>query len=79
MVGKNLNRGLIMYKDIFDIKGPYLNFLQYLGYATGIGRYGVFIIEIINLSITLYFLQKSVDLVAKKYRTQCLIVSLFTI
>lgn len=79
MVGKNLNRGLIMYKDIFDIKGPYLNFLQHLGDATGIGRYGIFIIEIINLSITLYFLQKSVDLVAKKYRTQCLIVSLFTI
>lgn len=57
-----------MYKDIFDIKGPYLNFLQYLGYTTGIGRYGIFIIEIINLSITLYFLQKSVDLIAKKYR-----------
>lgn len=76
MVGKNLNRGLIMYKDIFDIKGPYLNLLEYLGYATGIGRYGVFIIEIVNLSITLYFLQKSVNLAAKKYRIQCLIISL---
>ncbi|MDY3727468.1 MAG: hypothetical protein SO015_04840 [Wujia sp.] len=76
MVGKNLNHGLVMYKDIFDIKGPYLFTIQYLGYATSNGRYGIFVIEILNLCITLYFLQKTVNLVAKKYRKQCLLVSL---
>lgn len=53
MVGKNLNHGLVMYKDIFDIKGPYLFTIQYLGYATSNGRYGIFVIEILNLCITL--------------------------
>ena len=76
MVGKNLNRGLIMYKDIFDIKGPYLFLIEYLGYTIGIGRYGVFIMEVVNLCIALYFLHKSVNLVAEKYRVQCLMASL---
>ncbi len=73
MVGRNLNHGLVMYKDIFDIKGPYLFLIEYLGYAAGLGRYGVFIIEIINLCIVLYYIYRSVELVTKKNRTQCLI------
>lgn len=76
MVGRNLNHGLVMYKDIFDIKGPYLFAIQYLGYATGIGRYGLFIIEIINLCIALYFIQKSVHYIAKQNTRKCLAVTL---
>lgn len=76
MVGKNLNQGLIMYKDIFDIKGPYLFLIQYLGYALGIGRYGVFILETTNLCITLFFILKSIELINPKKRVFCLTASL---
>lgn len=75
-VGKNLNRGLVMYKDIFDIKGPYLFFIEYLGYSTGMGRYGIFVIEIVNMCVSLLFLQKSVYLVAEKDHVLCLTTSL---
>lgn len=76
MVGKNLNHSVVLYKDIFDIKGPYIFLIQYLGYASGLGRYGIFLIEIINLCIVLYFLQKCVHLVANKNEKFCLIASL---
>lgn len=71
MVGKNLNRGMVLYKDIFDIKGPYIFFIQFLGYAIG-GRYGVFFIQIINICIILYLIKKIVYLVSKRNTEKCL-------
>ena len=76
MVGKNLSQGLVLYQDIFDIKGPYIFLIQYLGYASGLGRYGIFLIEIINLCVVLYFLQKCVYLIANKNEKFCLATSL---
>ncbi|MGO5164194.1 hypothetical protein [Fusicatenibacter saccharivorans] len=77
MTGKNLNQGLILYKDIFDIKGPYLFFIEYLGYAGRFGsRYGIFVIELINMFVILYYLKKCMDLVITSKTDICLALSL---
>lgn len=71
MAGKAMNHGMVMYKDIFDIKGPYLFFIEFLGYATGFGRYGIFLIQCINICVILFFLQKCVNLIETKRKAQC--------
>lgn len=55
MVGQSMTKGQIMYKDIFDNKGPYLFLIQYLGQIIGYGRAGIFFLQILNLCTTLYF------------------------
>lgn len=50
VVGKAMVKGKILYKDIFDHKGPILFFINALGYSLG-GIKGIFFIQIINLTI----------------------------
>ncbi len=47
--GHYMNHGMLMYKDIFDIKGPLLFWIQAFAYAWKIpGRYILFFIQILN-------------------------------
>lgn len=50
VVGKAIIEGKILYKDIFDHKGPILFFINALGYSLG-GIKGIFFLQIINLTI----------------------------
>lgn len=58
-VGKAIKEGKILYKEIFDHKGPILFLIQMIGQYICSGRFGVFILEIISLFITNLFLYKT--------------------
>lgn len=55
-MGKSLMNGLVPYKDVFDHKGPFLYFIYGVGYLlNNNGFLGVFILQVIAMSITLIF------------------------
>ncbi len=77
-VGKSWIKGLIPYRDLFEQKGPIL----YLLYAISAGIsntsfIGVYILEIINLTITLIFASKIIDLFIKDDHYKYLGIILF--
>ena len=54
MVGQAMTMGMLPYRDIFDMKGPYLFVIEYVGQLISFGRTGIFILQILNLWLTLY-------------------------
>lgn len=58
-IGKAMKEGKIIYKDIFDHKGPILFFIQMIGQYIYEGRIGIFILEIFALFVSNIFLYKS--------------------
>lgn len=61
-IGKAMKEGKIVYKEIFDHKGPILFFIQLLGQFIYEGRLGIFIIEVFTLFINNIFLYKTICL-----------------
>lgn len=61
-VGKAMNHGLKPYIDLFDHKGPYLFWIQQLGQLICENRYGAFIMQVINLSICMYIIDRVIIL-----------------
>lgn len=66
LVGQGMTKGLMPYRDFFDMKGPYLFLIEYLGQLICYGRTGAFIVQCINLSICFYITCKTSDLFSKK-------------
>lgn len=61
--GFAMNKGQIMYKDIFDHKGPLIFFLNYLGVVLSINQFaGVYLIEILCIFLFFYFSFKTAKL-----------------
>ncbi|MDR1847262.1 MAG: hypothetical protein LBR17_04000 [Bacteroidales bacterium] len=58
LVGKSFLNGKMLYSGIFETKGPVLFFIQVVGQLIMKGKYGIFIIQILNMSIVLLFLRK---------------------
>ena len=58
MVGMGMTKGMLPYRDFFDMKGPYLFLIEYLGQLISYGRTGIFILQIVNLFIALYLTTK---------------------
>lgn len=52
LIGKGWGSGLIPYINLLDHKGPFIFFVEYMGYFIH-GRSGVFFLQIVSLSITL--------------------------
>lgn len=79
MVGQNMRKGVVMYRDIFDVKGPYIFAIQYLGQLLSYGRYGIFCIQIINLFCTLLIIDKTHELLCEKrdYGERMIIFTVF--
>lgn len=70
-IGSGWANGLIPYRDLFEQKGPFLYLIFMLGYLISPGKFiGIFFLEVIFLTGTLYFSSKIVDLfIDKKKRT----------
>ncbi|MCR5328135.1 MAG: hypothetical protein K6E12_04750 [Saccharofermentans sp.] len=66
LVGQGMTKGLMPYRDFFDMKGPYLFLLEYIGQLICYGRTGAFIVQCINLSICFYITCKTSDLFSKR-------------
>ncbi len=67
LVGQGMTKGMLPYRDFFDMKGPYLFFLQYIGQLICYGRMGAFIIQTVNLTFCLFLMGKISDLFAKTH------------
>ena len=61
-MGLAILQGKTPYVDFFDHKGPILYFINALGEWLIPGRLGIFILQVIGLSITLFFLDKTARL-----------------
>ena len=74
-IGESMHDGQIPYKDIFDHKGPFLYFINYLGtfLETTIG---IWIIEVVFLIISTIFIYKISKLIVKSKKVS-LIISIF--
>ncbi len=53
-MGMLIDKGGVPYKDAFEQKGPLLFFIEYAGYKIN-KDYGIWIIEIISMTLVLYF------------------------
>lgn len=54
-MGKGMMNGLVIYRDLYDQKGPYLYFIYGIGYLLSNDTFmGVFLIEIIAVGIFLF-------------------------
>lgn len=58
LVGYGMTKGLLPYRDFFDMKGPYLFLFEYIGQLIYPGRTGSFIIQCINLTLCLWIIDK---------------------
>ena len=62
IIGKYWAKGVIPYKDLWDLKGPYIFFVNAIGYKIVGTKIGVYSIQIISLFFTLLIIYKSFTL-----------------
>ena len=75
LVGQRMTEGYLPYRDFFDMKGPYLFLLEYLGQLLVRGRTGAFILEWVNLTAALLIVCRIFDrLKVQKYLTRILLL-----
>lgn len=56
IIGKGWTEGFIPYLDLWDNKGPLLYLLNALGFLITGNKYGVFILQVINLTVALFII-----------------------
>ena len=65
-VGKAIMNNVVMYRDIFEQKGPILYFLHALAYLISQTTFtGVYLIEIISCAVLLFIFYKTIQLFVK--------------
>lgn len=66
-MGKGMANGCILYKDLFEQKGPLLYAIHAIAYIISNRTFiGVFLFEIISFTIFLYYVSKIISLYARK-------------
>ena len=77
LIGKYWSEGYIPYKYLWDLKGPYIFFVNALGYAMTGSRTGVYLIQVVSLTITHYFTYQTIILsVSRRYAYILTVLSL---
>lgn len=76
-IGLASMHGKVLYRDIFDNKGPLLYWINGLGMCLG-GRTGIFILQILFQTIALFFLVKTARLFVKDLRSVCVLLLILT-
>ncbi len=66
-IGKSLTKGIVIYKDIFEQKGPLLYFIHAISYFISNTTFlGVFIFEVLSFSVFLFYISNIVQLYCDK-------------
>ena len=60
VIGKEWNKGLIPYRDMFDQKGPAIFFVELLGFFITGNKYGILLLQIISAIISIIFIYKTI-------------------
>lgn len=89
LVGQGMTKGLLPYRDFFDMKGPYLFLIEYLGQVIWYGRNGIFLIQWVNLFVCLCIISRIFEMACHGCRNSflwellgvfgCLFIASFTI
>lgn len=58
IIGLGITQGKIPYVDLFDHKGPVPFFMDALGYSLGIGKYGIFVFQVISMTVSICLFYK---------------------
>lgn len=66
LVGQGMTKGLLPYRDFFDMKGPYLFLIEYIGQLICYGSMGAFFIQWINLFLSLCIISRILRLMCRK-------------
>ena len=56
IIGKYWAEGRLPYVDVWDQKGPFIFFVDAIGYVIAGNKYGIFLLQIINLTIVSWIL-----------------------
>ena len=59
LIGKNWSEGRIPYVDLWEMKGPLVFLPSALGYWFMGSKFGVYVIQLFNLTITFFIIQKT--------------------
>lgn len=79
-MGQALLKGKILYKDIFDHKGPYLYFINALGQWMIPGHLGIFLLQVSALGIAMWYLFRTAHLFLKSFPSLiCMLLSLLVL
>lgn len=76
-IGRAVKYGYIPYKDIYDIKGPLLWLIEYLGQVIYEGRYGIHLLEIINYNVIVFLTYRTAREYSDEIRSFVLTVIMF--
>lgn len=66
MVGAAMKHGMLPYRDFYEMKGPYMFWIEYFGQLILEGRFGTFCIQTINMTLTIGIILCIVNLLLKK-------------
>ena len=79
IIGREILKGKVLYKDIFDHKTPYIFFIHTLAALLPNHHIGLFILEVLLLAITLIFTFKFCNLYLDSFKSfiSCLFLSCF--
>ena len=74
LVGRGMLKGMVPYRDFYDLKGPYFFFIQALGQLIHKGHTGLFILEILSLFASLILIYNIGTMYISKKKTLGVIV-----
>ena len=77
MVGDCWLRGALPYVDVFDNKGPYLYLIQAIGSWLGGGRWGIFVLVIINFTLIIELVWQITGLILNKVSLRLCALAVF--
>ena len=76
IIGLGITQGKVPYVDLFDHKGPVPFFYNALGYSLGMGRTGMFIIQVVSMTINIMLWYGIASLFVKTERKRYIAVAL---
>ena len=74
LMGKLMKNGMITYKEFFDHKEPVMFFIEYLGQMISDGRNGIFLIQVVFFTVSLYGTYKILNLFYEKKKSVILTI-----
>ena len=77
LIGKNWAEGRVPYKDLWELKGPLVFLPSALGYWFCGSKIGVYVIQMLNMTVAFYFVQKIYSLEFSR-KTSILLTGLAT-
>lgn len=75
-IGLGIVQGKVPYVDLFDHKGPVPFFMDALGYSLGMGRTGLFMVQLVSFTITLLLFLKIAGLFTDSHKKSLQAVAL---